>query len=76
MRTQLHSEGSMAYQSERDSPLKSRPAAGKYLGVHTRTIDALIRKGKLSVVHVGRRKFVRTTELDAFIAAGGCTDVA
>lgn len=65
----------MAYRAAADSPLKSRPEAGRYLGVHTRTVDALIRAGKLSVVHVGRRKFIRASDLDAFIAAGGCSDV-
>jgi len=49
-----------------------RIEAAKRLGVTPRTLDNLIKKGRLSRVKVGRASGIAEQEIAEFIAAGGC----
>jgi excisionase family DNA binding protein len=49
----------------------SRKAAAQRLDVNERTIDRLIRRGRLKAVRVGRRMTVDADSLDTFVAEGG-----
>jgi excisionase family DNA binding protein len=49
--------------------LLSRYEAAEVLGVHFRTIDKLIKDGKLRGVKIGRRHMVDLTSADKLIAA-------
>ena len=46
-----------------------RPAAAKYLGVSTRTLDELLASGRLPVIRIGRRVLLDIRDLDSFMAA-------
>ena len=49
--------------------LLSRYEAAEVLGVHYRTVDKMVRDGKLRGVRIGRRHLVDQTSADKFIAA-------
>ena len=52
--------------------VRSRPGAAHKLNVHPRTIDRLVKRGKLRGVKIGSRMMIDDDSIDALIAAGGC----
>jgi excisionase family DNA binding protein len=46
--------------------LQSREATAQQASVHVRTIDKLIRDGKIEAVQVGRRVMVKVASADRF----------
>jgi excisionase family DNA binding protein len=53
--------------------LHARDYAAKKLGVHLRTVDREIQRGKLKSVHVGRRHLITDESLEALISGEGAT---
>lgn len=48
----------------------SREEAAQALTISTRTLDRLIRAGRLAIVKVGARVLVPTSEVDRFLGSG------
>ncbi|OAO01662.1 hypothetical protein A8B75_14980 [Sphingomonadales bacterium EhC05] len=47
--------------------------AAKYAGLPPRTIYALVDKGRLPVIRMGKSLYFRKSELDAAFSSAGCT---
>ncbi len=64
------SDDSRTPRNNPDSPLLSRPAAARYLGIAPETLANWASSGRygLPYIRVGRRALYRRTDLDAFIA--------
>jgi excisionase family DNA binding protein len=66
------SDETLRERARRDKPaLRSRDRSAQKLNVHVRTIDRLVRRGKLRGVKVGSRMMIEDDSIDAFIASGG-----
>ena len=65
-------EATLRERARRDKPaLRSREGSAHKLNVHVRTIDRLVRRGKLRGVKVGARMMIDDASIDDLIAAGG-----
>ena len=52
---------------DRRSPVTDRIGAARYLGVSLRMLDALLSRGELPVIRIGRRICLAYKDLDAFL---------
>jgi len=66
----LKEEPSMTTNAIRNKPLLDKPAAALYTGFKERAIDHLIAKRLLEVVHIGRRVYIKQSELDQLMDKG------
>lgn len=49
--------------------LMTYPEGGRYIRSSSRYLWELVNQGKIPVVKIGRKRFVRRTDLDAYIEA-------
>jgi excisionase family DNA binding protein len=60
-----------AHEGSEKPAVRTRPSAAHKLNVHPRTIDRLIRRGKLKGVKIGARMMIDDASIDDLIASGG-----
>ena len=66
------SEATLHKRERRDRPrLRSREDTAYKLDVHPRTVDRLVRRGKLRGVKIGSRMMIDDASTDDLIANGG-----
>lgn len=55
---------------KKNRPLLDKPAAALASGFKERALDHIISKGLLPVVHIGRRVYIKQSELDKLMENG------